>query len=64
MADIYNNFDMAEFQPTGNKYTFIEKKKEFASLKICSNPKVFYKSTSHGEVFEIRDKERERTGIK
>ena len=61
---IYNDFDMAEFQPTGNKYTFIEKKKEFASLKICSNPKVVYKSTSHGEVFEIRDKERERTGIK
>ena len=64
MVNIYNDFDMSEFKPAGDKYQFMKKKKEFAQKKICSNPRVVYKSTSHPEVFEIRDKERERTGIK
>ena len=60
MANIYETFDLNELQIKGKMNDFIYAKKE----KIRSNANIAYNSTSQNEVFEIRDKEKERTGVK
>ena len=61
MIGIYKDMDMNYFKPkAGKMFSFIDAKKE----KIRSNANINYNSTSMNEVFEIRDKEKERTNVK
>ena len=61
MIGIYTDMDLNYFKPkAGKAFSFIDSKKE----KIRSNQNINYNSTSQNEVFEIRDKEKERTNVK
>ena len=64
LGDIYENMNLNEFAAlkTNAFQSWIDK--ERLKIKVRSNPNQQYESTSYHEVFEIRDRENIRTGVK
>ena len=54
MSKIYNDLDLKEFKIGGknNPYAAVDNDRQ----KISINPGVAYRSTSHNDVFELRNK--------